>query len=175
MRLQLATLIPALLAPLVPDAWASKAHEHGVAQVDVAIDGARLAIALSTPLDNLVGFERAPRTDAERRALESALARLADAALWQPDAAAQCKAGSPKVTPPSFDKAKVKPAKADDHADVEASVEFECTKPQELRSLGTQLFKALPRLKRADVQIATPRGQAKAVLRPASATIVLPR
>lgn len=168
-------IVLALLATLVPAAWASKAHEHGVAHVDIAVDAARLTIALSTPLDNLVGFERAPRTDAERRALEAALARLADAALWQPDVAAQCKAGNAKVTPPSFDNVKGKPAKADEHADVEASVEFECAKPQELRNLGTQLFKALPRLKRAEVQIATPRGQAKVVLRPVSAAIVLPR
>lgn len=165
----------ALLVTLTPAAWASKAHEHGVAHVDIAVDAARLTIALSTPLDNLVGFERAPRTDAERRALEAAVARLADAALWQPDAAARCKAGSPKVTPPAFDKVKGNPAKADEHADVEASVEFECAKPQELRSLGTQLFKALPRLKRAEVQVATSRGQAKAVLLPSSAVIVLPR
>lgn len=153
--------------------WAARSHEHGVAHIDVALDGKKLSIQFATPLENLVGFERAPRSDSERRAIERALARLVDPALWQPDAAALCQASTPKLQAPSFQKASA--GKADDHADVELAVEFECAKAQELRDVQVLLFKAFPRIVRAEVQLATARGQAKATLRAASATIRLPR
>ena len=64
-----ARLTPILLALLaVPvGAAAQHAHEHGRLRLAIAIDGEQLSIALEAPLDSLVGFERAPRTDAERR------------------------------------------------------------------------------------------------------------
>jgi len=50
-------------------AHADSAHEHGSARLDVAVDGDRLHIALQSPLDNLVGFEHAPRNERQRTAL----------------------------------------------------------------------------------------------------------
>jgi len=47
---------------------APQAHEHGVARLSVAVDGKRRTIELDAPLDGWLGFERAPRTDAERKA-----------------------------------------------------------------------------------------------------------
>jgi hypothetical protein len=55
----------AALAGATP-ALAASPHEHGVARLDVAVDAGRVSFSLETPLDNLLGFERAPRTDAER-------------------------------------------------------------------------------------------------------------
>lgn len=45
------------------------AHEHGVADLRVAIDGSTLLIEFESPLDNLVGFEHAPRDEAQFEAL----------------------------------------------------------------------------------------------------------
>ncbi len=56
------------------------AHEHGVAVLRVVSEGATLMIEFVSALDNLVGFEHAPRTDAQRTALRAAQARLRDAA-----------------------------------------------------------------------------------------------
>jgi hypothetical protein len=75
--------------------WAAgKAHEHGALRLDVAIEGSKLTITMEAPLDNLLGFERAPRTDAERKAAADVLARLRSpdkgTPLFALDAAAQC-------------------------------------------------------------------------------------
>jgi len=40
---------------LAPFAHAHKAHEHGRAQMNIAVDGAQVAIYLESPLDNVVG------------------------------------------------------------------------------------------------------------------------
>ena len=45
-------------------------HQHGVAKLDVAYDQGALSIELEAPLDVLLGFERAPRPDAERKSVE---------------------------------------------------------------------------------------------------------
>ncbi len=58
-------------------AWAAgKAHEHSALKPDAAIGGNKLTIAMEAPLDNLLGFERAPRTDTQRKAAADVLARL---------------------------------------------------------------------------------------------------
>ena len=63
------------LTPLVANA-AGKAHVHGIAKLDVAVEATKITVQLESPLDNLLGYERAPRTDAERRQADAMVARL---------------------------------------------------------------------------------------------------
>ena len=106
-------------------AWAAgKAHEHGALKLDVAIEGNKLTIAMEAPLDNLLGFERAPRTDAERKAAADVLARLRNpdkgGPLFALDAAAQCIVGKAEVQAPVLEPG-AKSAPKDEHADLDAS------------------------------------------------------
>src|SRR3954469_21515167 len=55
---------------------AGHAHEHGVARLDVAVEGTKIMVMLDTPLDNLVGFEHEPRNDAEHQKADAAVSRL---------------------------------------------------------------------------------------------------
>lgn len=147
---------------------AGKAHEHGVLKLDVAIEGNKLTIAMEAPLDNLLGFERAPRTDAERKAAADVLARLRSpdkgAPLFAVDPAAQCTLGKAEVQAPVLEPG-ARPAAKDEHADLDASYEFTCAKPGELRTLDVGLFEAYKRTQRIDVQVAGPKGQAKVTLK----------
>ncbi len=61
-----------LASPLVGAGSDHAPHEHGVAQLKVALDRGTLLIEFETPLDNLVGFEHAPRTPEQRAALAEA-------------------------------------------------------------------------------------------------------
>ena len=55
------------------------------------------------------------------------------------------------------------------HADLEARFDFDCKQGGRAASVEVGLFEAFKRLQRLDLQLATPRGQMKAVLqRPAS-------
>lgn len=160
-------------------AWAAgKAHEHGALRLDVAVDGNKLTIVMEAPLDNLLGFERAPRTDAERKAAAEVLARLRSpdkgAPLFAADAAAQCSLSKAEVQAAVLEPA-AKPAPKDDHADLDASYEFTCAKPGELRTLDVGLFEAYKRMQRIDVQVAGPKGQAKVTLRRPARKVPLAR
>lgn len=150
-------------------AFAGKAHQHGVARLDLAVDGGAVTVAVEMPLDGLVGFERAPRTDAERQAAAAALARMRDGgALLRFDAAAQCRLVESRVQAPMLET----PAAAapngqsgDGHADLDASYTFACARPARLATLELMLFESFERIERVEVQAALPLGQRKAVLR----------
>ena len=66
MKIHLQTVLFALcLTPLLAHAG-GKAHVHGVATLDIAVEARKITVQLESPLDNLLGYERTPRTDAER-------------------------------------------------------------------------------------------------------------
>ncbi|MBX3607024.1 MAG: DUF2796 domain-containing protein [Piscinibacter sp.] len=168
-RRDLAHTLAGLLLAALP-AWAAAAghaHEHGVARLDVAVDGRQVSIALETPLDNLLGFERAPRSAAEQRTAEAALARLRDAAtLFRFDAAAACRSTAVAIESAAL-KLGAAAAAAGDHADLDASYEFTCERAPAQLEHG--LFAAFPRLQRLDVQAATAARQSGLALkRPAT-------
>jgi hypothetical protein len=174
-------------------ASAGKAHQHGAVTLDVAVEAAEVSLSVEMPLDSLVGFERAPRTQAERQAAAAALAKMRDGgALFRFDAAAQCTLASAKVEAPVLEPAAqtttqpptqtttqptthptAKPAAAGEHADLDASYAFRCAQPVRLASLEVLLFDAFPRVERIDVQAVLPHGQRKVVLRRAARTVRL--
>ena len=144
----------------------------------MAIEGNKLTIAMEAPLDNLLGFERAPRTDAERKAAAEVLARLRSPtqgkALFSADAAAQCTLSKAEVNAPVIEPG-AKPATKDEHADLDASYEFSCAQPAELRSLDVGLFDAYKRIQRIDVQVAGAKSQSKVTLKRPARSVKLVR
>ena len=52
------------------------AHVHGQAVLEIAVDGGMVQLNLHSPLDNLLGFEHAPRTGEERRAIQAMAVKL---------------------------------------------------------------------------------------------------
>lgn len=150
-----------------------KAHQHGVVGVMLTLEGQALTLQLDAPLQDLVGFERAPRTAAEKATVAAALTQLEPGgALWQPTAEAGCALASTRVDSPVLQQQKTA---ADGHADLEAVYEFRCEQPDRLTGVAHTLFKAFPRIKRIDFQYALPSGQGKAQLRSPQALLPLKR
>jgi hypothetical protein len=132
------------------------AHVHGVAQIDVAIEGKTLVIALESPADNLLGFERAPKTEAEKAKLKTVTEQLNKAAtLFVPDAAAQCKAAAPVVNMPSFKKG--------EHSDIDAEYRFDCASAPS--SIALPLWKNFPNFKKLNANVASDKGQQQITLK----------
>ena len=182
----LATLIAA-------PSWAAGAHEHGVARLDIGVEPQRVSLAFTSPLDNLLGFERAPRSDAERQAAAAAVARLRDAgALFRIDTKAGCEPARVTLSSEALglgassanggagpaaaagNAVPTKPA-GGDHADLDADFEFRCRAGAQAAFVEVGLFEAFPRLQRLELQIVTPRGQMKATLRRPNSRVALVR
>jgi hypothetical protein len=169
-------LIGLVAVVLAGGAGAGPAHEHGVARLDVAVDPGRVVLALDTPLDNLLGFEHAPRNDAERQKAEAALARLRDGAkLFRIDPAAGCTLARVELISAALGLGKADAAGKDGHGDLEGQFEFRCTSGAMASFVEVRLFDAFAGFKRLDLQVATPRGQMKATLRRPQTRVALAR
>lgn len=137
-------------------AHAHGAHQHGVGRLEVAVEGASLEIRLMSPLDNFLGFERAPRNERERAAAAALLKRLREAkGLFSLSAAAGCTLAGAEVEAPVLEGGRDQ----DGHADLSAEWRYTCAQPERLTGLRVNLFREFPRLRTLEVAVAGPRGQ----------------
>lgn len=165
-----ALLLAAALAQAAP------AHQHGVARLDAVLDGPLLTVSLSLPLDSLLGFERAPRSAAEKQAGAALVERLrTDALLVQPDPAAGCVREAVEIASPALGVGSGPGDAGGEHADVDASWRFRCADPARLGHVELGLMKAWPRLLRVEAQLVGARGQARQVLRRPATRLAWPR
>jgi hypothetical protein len=160
-----AACMTALAAP------AGHAHEHGAATLDIAIEAGKLTLQLESSLDSLIGFERAPRTEAEQQRVAAMLARLRAAdTLFTFDAAAGCTLAGVELVSAPLQLGKAEPqAAGDGHGDLDGVFAFDCKDTGKLGFIDVGLFKAFAGMQRIAVQVAMPKGQLKRTLtRPAS-------
>ena len=67
-------------------------HEHGVGQLNLAVESSQVKIEITAPGADIVGFEHHPESAADRQAVAAAVAKLKDAdALFRFPAKADCR------------------------------------------------------------------------------------
>lgn len=183
-------LLPALIALLgataVSAQHAHAPHEHGVAALRVAIDGELLQIEFSSPFDNLIGFEHAPRTDKQRKALADAENLLNNfERLFVVPVAAGCELSGTELEHPFGDHAghehepkhehkdEHKHEHDGDHAELSATYTLRCAAPAALDTLQVKVFDVFPRTRRIRAERVSPRGQSAATLSAKQRTLAL--
>lgn len=153
------------------------AHEHGVAHLNAVLDGTTLELELESPAMNLVGFEHAAQSDADKAKVAAVRAQLEQPLkLFGLSAAANCKESDLELESPLFGDAPSKDEDGDEHehghSDIHAHYRFECAKPDQLATLDlTPLFKTYPSTQKIQVQLIGPNGQKGVEATPTKATI----
>ncbi len=152
-------------------------HEHGAVKLDVAVEPGRISVQRESPLDNLIGFEHAPRTDAERKKVEAMVARLKAAdGLFKIDPAAGCTVAAVDLVSAPLKLGKPEPGGVEDgHGDLDGDFTFNCKESTRAAFIELGLFSAFSGMQRLDVQIAAPKGQAKQTLKRPATRLDLPR
>lgn len=183
--LLLACLPIALAQAATPDADAGftqrGAHVHGKVVVNVALEGNTLRVELDAPAINVVGFEHAPRTDAERRTVAIVDRWLASGAgILGVPAAAGCALGKVEYQPPKLADGHEgehdhEPGHDEgaDHADYEASYTFSCANPAALAWSELWLVQRLRRVAEIELNLVTPQSQTQRTLGADAARIEL--
>ncbi|KJZ38767.1 MULTISPECIES: DUF2796 domain-containing protein [Pseudomonas] len=150
------------------------AHEHGVARLNAALDGQTLELELESPAMNLVGFEHAAITDADKAKVAAARAQLEKPlALFNLPKAAGCVVAMQELESPLFGD---KPDADDDHdedetdkdghehhhdhSEIHAHYQFTCAAPGALKHLDlATIFNTFPATQKIQVQLISPSGQ----------------
>ena len=170
------------------------AHEHGVASLNLVVDGGQLMIELDSPAANIVGFEHMPVsaedfavladarkqllradalfaiTDAAGCALEEADAR---SALFEADAQATEQEHEHEHEHEKHDHAEQHhdhdehhAQHAGAHSDIETSFHYDCANPDAIEQIEVKLFEVFPRTEKLLLQAISPRGQRGGELTP---------
>jgi hypothetical protein len=164
------SLLPAAAALLLAGApvatalaQAGHAHVHGVARLDVAVDGGRVELRLTAAMQDLVGFERAPRDAEDEARLQAARKAVLDhARLWRFNAAARCIAEGPVLEVPGTASMEVHDHHDHDHehhgdggehADWSVRYRFQCAQPSALKAIDSGAFDVFPALETVEVQV----------------------
>lgn len=162
------------------------AHEHGVATLNLVLDGGHLVLEFDSPAANIVGFEYVPTSEQDIAAAQQARQRLMQAqTLFTISPEAGCSLQKVETHSPLFEAASVQGHKHehehehehnDDghgeqhdqhaaheehgaHADIAAQFHYDCTDPQALKRIDVGLFEAFPATEKLLLQAITPTGQ----------------
>lgn len=151
------------------------AHEHGVASLNAALDGNVLELQLESPAMNLVGFEHAAKSDADKAKVAAAKRELEQPITLFALNSGDCKTTEVELESPLFGEADHDHdhdhdhhAHEGEHSDIHAHYRFECAKANELKQLDlAELFKRFPATEKIQVQLIGPNGQQGVELTPA--------
>lgn len=176
MRRAIIGLLAMALATTVHAQHHHGAHVHGEAELRLALEGNTLVLEFESPMDNLVGFEHAPRNQKQRDALaatEQTLSRWER--LFALPSAAACTLKDVQLQSPwpRAGQDKDHAEHQHDHADMRATYQFECSQPQALTTVEIKLFDTFPRIHSILAATVGPRGQGAVRLRPAKRVLDL--
>ncbi|WP_425045393.1 DUF2796 domain-containing protein [Primorskyibacter sp. S87] len=171
MRLTLSVLaVLAALPALAEGTRQLDAHEHGVGALNIAIDGTTVVMEFEAPGADIVGFEYAAQSEADRSAVDSAVARLAAPLdLFVMPAAAECSvtlasAGLEGEEAHEDHNEHEEHDDHEDHSDEAGHTEFHaeytltCGNPNELTEISFAYFGAFENARELEVQIITGSG-----------------
>lgn len=151
-------------------------HVHGDALLALALDGNTLVIELESPLYNLVGFERAPQSDAEKARLTQAQDALSNSSnLFSFNQDAGCKTDrNDSVSLLADDHHDEDHGhKEEDHQDILLDYIFTCRAPNKLTAMTTTLFNHFPEMSELDTVYLGPATQIQSTLKPGKNTLKL--
>ncbi len=169
-------------------------HEHGSAVLNAATADTTLSVEYITPAANIVGFEHAPSTEEQERAVHEAVELLESGKMLSLPAEAEC----------NLTRAEVEhEAEGDEHHDAEGDehekhakeeldeheehgedegahsefhveYEYRCENIGALAHIDVELFKHFPGNEKITTQVITANGQKGVELTPSSTRLVLP-
>jgi len=140
------------------------AHEHGKGRLEISVDANQAVGKLKVPLEALVGFERAPKTEAETNAINTMNQKLQNpSTFFVANKDAEC---SPRLISSTIVR-----DQAGKHADLDYQFDLNCAKLAALKQLSIGLFSEYKRLKEIRVESIGPWGQKSATAKRDSSTV----
>lgn len=150
------------------------AHVHGVAILNMVVDGKTLFIGLESPAVNLIGFEHAPVNEEQEAAFHTTKQTLTDAKQLFYFSTPDCRAENIRIEMPDPNLHKNGDQKQDhhgEHADIHASYTFECRQIKDLKAITVKIFTVFPGIRQIKAQWISRGAQNATVLTPGNAIL----
>ena len=161
------------------------AHEHGVGQLTLAIEGHDVEIELTIPGSDVVGFEHLPTTDSQRKAVLKGVKTLRNVNdIVNITAMAKCNVEDVKVITGLLEnknddhghgdnhkhkhETKDKVDHKEVHSEFIAHYHFHCEHPKLLNTVQLGFFKVFPSAHELEAKWITPKGQGASELTPST-------
>ena len=167
------------------------AHTHGYGELNVAIDGQKVALELNSPAFNIVGFEHSSETDKDKATIKNALSILNDGSeLFLFPAIAGCRLVNVNVVSSLIEAqhsvhkehdsdhkdqaSDHKTSKHEDHSnndihsEFHANYQFQCDVIEKVNTIQVMIFKHFPNTRQLNVQMILPNRQSAMELTPTS-------
>lgn len=151
------------------------AHQHGHAQLQIAIDREQLELLLVSPAYNLTGFEHRPQTPEQQQAVEAIRDWLEQTAVVNTldslctPVASHLNVGwdqKPEAEPEHDHRHDGTADHDSGHSDLEITQSLHCPGLSDTAQFKTNLMERFPALEQLEVQWAGPKGQGSARLGP---------
>ncbi|MCR5813940.1 MAG: DUF2796 domain-containing protein [Desulfovibrio sp.] len=152
---------------------AHEAHVHGLAHLNMALEGAGGELELHSAQANFLPFEHAPQTAEEKQAAQALLGALGKPeTLFLLSPEAQCRLQVTSLSAELLEAGHAHEAGHEhvaghEHANIHLVVAFTCQQPEKLHSLELALFAQFPALHEVELACVGPDRQSGAHLRPA--------
>jgi hypothetical protein len=144
-------------------------HAHGKAEMELTVQDGLLRAVFRTPMDSLLGFEHAPKTETQKLAVSQLKNKLANPAqFFVPSPAAQCTPNAAEASSTLFTG-----QVSGGHSDLEYRFGFKCTNAKALAELDAVLFADYPRLHEIRALVVTNQGQRSVTVKKRSRRIGL--
>lgn len=167
------------------------AHVHGLAALNMALEGNEIQIELTSPAANIVGFEHEPNSEEDHTALLSAVDRLRQGdVLFRFNPEADCAMEVAEIESSLLEHEDEhgheheQEAEHDDrhghdeheeegetHSEISAFYHFECSNPQNINRLSVELFDAFKATQQLKLQYIIENHQGAAELTPSNHSI----
>ena len=157
-----------------------KAHVHGVAHLNVALEDNELYIEFISPAADIVGFEHEPQTKEEKTAMQKALGKLRSGKRMfkcSPGAGVQLeksvlKTGMHHECEHDHEHQDHGENSHEVHSDIFIEYHFHCKTPDKLQTIDVMLFKYFKSLQKIKVQVLTQARQIALELTPENTKIL---
>jgi hypothetical protein len=137
------------------------AHEHGVGQLEIAIEGQTVRIELHAPGADIVGFEHAAESAEDRGVIDRAVATLArPLELFILPEAAGCSVTEAEALLAGEEHEHDEHAEEEHegHSEFHAAYVLTCADPNAIRQIDFAYFGNFPNARELEVQIVTDKG-----------------
>jgi hypothetical protein len=157
----------------------SEAHVHGVAEINIAIEGSKADLEFRTPAESVMGFEHEAKSESDKKKRDAALQTLQNKmnqmVLFDPKLSCKFSETKTAVVEEKVERSKESPGKtahelgdqkkAGEHREVRATSSVTCGKPLAGSRVTFGVTKVFPEIHEIKVQVLSDAKQSGATIK----------